>query len=85
MLLTEEKTPLPSTTSLVPKVRPPPWVLMRTFADWPFEQVIVPLEKQRNPAARRQARDTLDELARMSESVHRLMLRLVLRPHIEGS
>jgi DNA-binding transcriptional MerR regulator len=50
-----------------------------------FEQVIVPLEKQRNPAARRQARDTLDELARMSESVHRLMLRLVLRPHIEGS
>ena len=48
-----------------------------------FEQVVIPLEKQRNPSARRQARENLRELASLGERLHRAMLAQVLRPHIE--
>jgi DNA-binding transcriptional MerR regulator len=48
-----------------------------------FEQVVIPLEKQRNPSARRQARENLKELASLGERLHRAMLAQVLRPHIE--
>jgi DNA-binding transcriptional MerR regulator len=44
-----------------------------------FEQVILPLMRQRNPEARRRAADTLDELARLGENLHALMLRNALK------
>ena len=44
-----------------------------------FEQVVMPLVKQRNPAARRQAVDNLTELAGLGESLRGAMLRNALR------
>ena len=44
-----------------------------------FEQVVLPLVHQRNPDARRQAADTVDELARLGELLHSAMLRRALK------
>ena len=44
-----------------------------------FEQVVLPLVKQRNPAARRQAVDNLTELAALGESLAGAMLRTALQ------
>ncbi|MGH9244222.1 MAG: transcriptional regulator FtsR [Acidimicrobiales bacterium] len=40
-----------------------------------FEQVILPVLKQRNPTARQRAIDTLDDLARLGERLHGTLLR----------
>jgi hypothetical protein len=46
-----------------------------------FEQVVLPLVKQRNPAARRQAVENLAELAALGESLRGAMLRNALRSY----
>ena len=49
-----------------------------------FEQVVMPMLKQRNPQARRQATETLTELSRLGQSLRAAMLRLALRQYLEG-
>jgi hypothetical protein len=44
-----------------------------------FEQVVVPLLKQRNPEARRQAAATLEELTTAGSELHAALLRKALR------
>jgi hypothetical protein len=44
-----------------------------------FEQVVLPLVKQRNPDARRQAVENLGELASLGESLRAAMLRQALK------
>jgi DNA-binding transcriptional MerR regulator len=46
-----------------------------------FEQVVVPLMKQRNPGARRQALDALAELASLGHGLRAAMLRQALRDY----
>jgi DNA-binding transcriptional MerR regulator len=46
-----------------------------------FEQVVVPLLKQRNPAARRQAVDNLAELAALGDGLRSAMLRQALKSY----
>ena len=46
-----------------------------------FEQLVMPLLKQRNPAARRQAIETLQELGRLGQGLRGAMLRQALRDH----
>ncbi|HEX2043565.1 MAG TPA: MerR family transcriptional regulator [Acidimicrobiales bacterium] len=48
-----------------------------------FEQVVMPMLKQRNPQARRQAVDTLAELARLGQGLRQAMLREALRQYFE--
>jgi hypothetical protein len=47
-----------------------------------FEQLIMPLLKQRNPAARSQALDVLQELAGLGDQLRGAMLRQVLREYL---
>ncbi|MGI9079789.1 MAG: transcriptional regulator FtsR [Acidimicrobiales bacterium] len=49
-----------------------------------FEQVVMPMLKQRNPQARRQAADTLGELARLGQGLRQAMLRKALRQYLDG-
>ncbi|MFP5317645.1 MAG: MerR family transcriptional regulator [Acidimicrobiia bacterium] len=49
-----------------------------------FEQVVMPMLKQRNPQARRQAVDTLTDLSRLGQSLRVAMLRQALRQYLEG-
>ncbi|MDQ1402110.1 MAG: hypothetical protein QOG03_426 [Actinomycetota bacterium] len=49
-----------------------------------FEQIVLPLVKQRNPEARRQAIETLTELSRLGQSLRASMLRQALRDHTGG-
>jgi hypothetical protein len=44
-----------------------------------FEQVVMPLFKQRNPQARQQAMDTIDELSRLGADLRDALLRAALR------
>ncbi|MGI9119693.1 MAG: MerR family transcriptional regulator [Acidimicrobiales bacterium] len=44
-----------------------------------YEQVVLPYMKQRNPGARRQALDTLNELCRLGEGLRNALLRRALR------
>ncbi|HVE94739.1 MAG TPA: MerR family transcriptional regulator [Acidimicrobiales bacterium] len=44
-----------------------------------FEQIVMPMLKQRNPAARRQATDTLNELAELGQSLRGALLRQAVR------
>jgi DNA-binding transcriptional MerR regulator len=44
-----------------------------------FEQVVMPLFKQRNPQARRQAMGTVDELSRLGADLREALLRAALR------
>jgi DNA-binding transcriptional MerR regulator len=44
-----------------------------------FEQVVMPLFKQRNPQARRQAMGTIDELSQLGADLRQVLLRAALR------
>jgi DNA-binding transcriptional MerR regulator len=48
-----------------------------------MEQVVMPLLKQRNPTARRQAADNLGEMARLGEQLRTALLRAALRDHTD--
>ncbi len=50
-----------------------------------MEQVVMPLLKQRNPTARRQAADNLGEMAHLGEQLRGALLRAALRSHTDGS
>lgn len=49
-----------------------------------LEQVITPLLKQRNPAARQQAADTVDQLSRLGQTLRSSLLRQALRDATGG-
>ena len=49
-----------------------------------FEQVILPLVKQRNPSARAQALGTLSELSRLGSGLRDAMIRQALRGYTES-
>jgi len=49
-----------------------------------YEQVILPLVKQRNPTARRQAVETLEDLSKLGEGMRAAFLRAALRDYSEG-
>ncbi len=49
-----------------------------------FEQVVMPMLKQRNPQARRQATEALAELAQLGQGLRAAMLRQLLRHYFEG-
>jgi hypothetical protein len=49
-----------------------------------FEQLVMPLLKQRNPASRAQATERLDELAVLGGRLRAAMLRQALRDHLGG-
>jgi DNA-binding transcriptional MerR regulator len=49
-----------------------------------FEQLILPMIKQRNPTARRGAVETVTELARLGGELRAAMLRQALRDYTEG-
>jgi DNA-binding transcriptional MerR regulator len=46
-----------------------------------FEQLVMPMLKQRNPRARRQAIDTLVELGKLGQGLRAAMLRTALKDH----
>ena len=46
-----------------------------------FEQLVMPMVKQRNPRARRQAMESLVELAKLGQSLRAAMLRQALKDH----
>jgi DNA-binding transcriptional MerR regulator len=48
-----------------------------------YEQVVMPVLKQRNPDARRRAADTLGELARLGDQLRSALLRTSLREHTD--
>jgi DNA-binding transcriptional MerR regulator len=48
-----------------------------------FEQVVMPMMKQRNPQARLQAVETLGELARLGQGLRAAMLRVALKDYLE--
>ena len=50
-----------------------------------FEQLVMPLLKQRNPRSRRQAIDMLTELSKLGQGMRAAMLRSALRDHTGGS
>jgi len=47
-----------------------------------FEQLVMPLLKQRNPGSRRQATERLDELAGLGAQLRSAMLRQALQEHL---
>jgi len=49
-----------------------------------FEQVVMPMLKQRNPQARKQATDALAELTQLGQGLRTAMLRQLLRHYFEG-
>ena len=49
-----------------------------------FEQLVMPMLKQRNPRARREAVDTLVELGKLGQGLRAAMLRLALKDHTGG-
>ena len=49
-----------------------------------FEQVVMPMLKQRNPQARKQATDALAELTQLGQGLRAAMLRQLLRHYFEG-
>jgi DNA-binding transcriptional MerR regulator len=49
-----------------------------------LEQVVLPMLKQRNPQARKQAADTLSDLTKLGQGLRAAMLRQALRKYIEG-
>ena len=44
-----------------------------------MEQIVLPLLKQRNPAARRQAAESLEQLGRLGESLRGALVRQAVR------
>jgi hypothetical protein len=49
-----------------------------------FEQLVLPLVKQRNPQSRVQAIEKVRALARLSQSMHDALLRQALRSYLDG-
>ena len=49
-----------------------------------LEQVVLPMLKQRNPQARRQAAEALSDLTQLGQGLRAAMLRQALRKYIEG-
>jgi len=49
-----------------------------------FEQIVMPMVKQRNPEARRQAIDTLSQLGQLGGQLRVAMLREALRQYTSG-
>jgi DNA-binding transcriptional MerR regulator len=49
-----------------------------------FEQIVMPLLKQRNPQSRRQAVETLGELAKLGQDLRASMLRQALQDYTSG-
>jgi DNA-binding transcriptional MerR regulator len=49
-----------------------------------FEQIVMPLLKQRNPQSRKQAVETLGELARLGQELRTSMLRQALQDYTSG-
>jgi hypothetical protein len=49
-----------------------------------FEQIVMPMLKQRNPEARRQALDTLSQLGQLGGQLRVAMLREALRQYTTG-
>ena len=47
-----------------------------------YEQIVLPLLKQRNPDARRRASQTVSELVRLGDEMRSVLLRRGLRDHI---
>lgn len=61
--------------------------MYRTAADREasfFEQIVLPLLKQRNPVARRRAVETLAELGRLGQGLRSALLRSALRDNTGG-
>jgi DNA-binding transcriptional MerR regulator len=50
-----------------------------------YEQIVLPLLKQRNPAARRRANESLEELSRQGSALRAAFLRISLRNLTQGS
>src|SRR5918996_326218 len=50
-----------------------------------FEQIVLPLLKQRNPEARQRARETVTELIRLGQQMRGVLLHQALRDHVEPS
>jgi DNA-binding transcriptional MerR regulator len=50
-----------------------------------YEQIVLPLLKQRNPTARRRANETLEELSRQGDGLRAAFLRVSLRSLTQGS
>ena len=50
-----------------------------------FEQRIMPLLRQRNPASRQLALDTLTELSELGGRLHNALIESTLRHHFEGT
>ena len=50
-----------------------------------FEQRIMPLLRQRNPASRQLALDTLTELAELGGRLHNALIESALRHHFDGT
>ena len=50
-----------------------------------FEQIVMPIVKQRDPAARRRAGDTLSELTRLGQGLRAALLRRTLRTYLGRS
>ncbi|MGH9114008.1 MAG: hypothetical protein ACRDZN_17165 [Acidimicrobiales bacterium] len=48
-----------------------------------FEQIVLPLLKQRNPEARQRARETVIELIRLGQQMRGVLLHQALRNHVE--
>ena len=57
-------------------------VLPRRRREALYEQIVLPLLKQRNPDARRRASQTVTELVRLGDEMRRVLLRRGLRDHI---
>jgi hypothetical protein len=49
-----------------------------------FEQLVLPLLRQRNPQSRQQATVTLTELSDLGAQMRSLLLAQALRHHLEG-
>ena len=47
-----------------------------------YEQIVLPLLKQRNPDAKRRASQTVAELVRLGDQMRTVLLRRGLRDHI---
>ncbi len=50
-----------------------------------FEQIVLPLLKQRNPEARQRARETVTELIRLGQQMRGVLLHQALRDHVQPS
>jgi hypothetical protein len=67
-------------------VEPRHLTMYRHFADREaafFEAIIMPVLRQRNPDARRQAAESITELARISRRLKQSLLRSNLRKHLD--